>query len=109
MTIWASDHGRIERDGPVMHLIAEHVEDVSTLLSALTQVGVIFGSLPHEMTRMNSIHACSLQVRLSHTPDGAVGKVKIMSSSILIFRTPLSVQCSAVRDRAVKRGSPRAR
>ena len=27
--------GRIERDGPVMHLIAEHVEDVSTLLTTL--------------------------------------------------------------------------
>jgi error-prone DNA polymerase len=27
--------GRIERDGPVMHLIAEHVEDISTLLTTL--------------------------------------------------------------------------
>ena len=27
--------GRIERDGPVMHLIAEHVEDVSSLLTTL--------------------------------------------------------------------------
>ena len=27
--------GRIERDGPVMHLIAEYVEDVSTLLTTL--------------------------------------------------------------------------
>ena len=27
--------GRIERDGPVIHLIAEHVEDVSPLLTTL--------------------------------------------------------------------------
>ena len=28
-------HGRIERDGPVIHLIDEHVEDVSPLLATL--------------------------------------------------------------------------
>lgn len=34
--------GRIERDGPVIHLIAEHVEDVSSLLATLGRSGIIY-------------------------------------------------------------------
>ncbi|RGP37066.1 exodeoxyribonuclease VII large subunit [Pseudotabrizicola alkalilacus] len=34
-------HGRIERDGPVIHLIAEHVEDVSPLLATLGRPVII--------------------------------------------------------------------
>ena len=33
--------GRMERDGPVMHLIAEHVEDMSPLLSTLGRQVII--------------------------------------------------------------------
>ena len=63
-------------------------------ISALTRVGVIFGSLPHEMTRMNSTHACSFGVSWSHGPAGAVGRVNTLS---LIYRTLLSVQRATAR------------
>jgi len=63
-------------------------------LNALTRADVTFGSLPQEITLIDSIHAFSFAVSWSHCPAGAVGGVNTVSdSSKLISPKSPAVRC----------------
>lgn len=55
-------------------------------VSARTRAGVIFGSVPAEMIRMNSIQAFSFGVSVSQSPLGALGAM--MGPSVISQKSP---------------------